>query len=74
MYEPPEAEIVSDQPMSRRYDVWAMGCVCLEFLIWRRCALPPDVWSGTLPLHAKKTCGWKKKQPSRLLQMVVGVG
>lgn len=34
MYEPPEAEIESDKPTSRRYDVWSMGCVCLEFLIW----------------------------------------
>jgi len=34
MYEPPEAEVGSKEPMSRRYDVWSMGCICLEFLIW----------------------------------------
>ncbi|KAL8365344.1 hypothetical protein RB595_004244 [Gaeumannomyces hyphopodioides] len=34
MYEPPEAEVGSGAPMSRRYDVWSMGCICLEFLIW----------------------------------------
>ena len=34
MYEPPEAEVAIDQPVSRRYDVWSMGCISLEFLIW----------------------------------------
>lgn len=33
-YEPPEAETQSDARTSRRYDVWSMGCICLEFLVW----------------------------------------
>ena len=31
-YEPPEA--VSDGGVSRPYDLWSLGCVCLELLIW----------------------------------------
>ncbi|PSN73725.1 HET-domain-containing protein [Corynespora cassiicola Philippines] len=34
MYEPPEAELRSDQPRSRRYDIWSIGCIYLEFIIW----------------------------------------
>lgn len=36
MYEPPEADFESQRniPMSRRYDIWSMGCVYLEFVIW----------------------------------------
>jgi serine/threonine protein kinase len=33
-YEPPEAEIQSNERTSRRYDVWSMGCICLQFLVW----------------------------------------
>lgn len=31
-YEPPE--MGKDEPLSRVYDVWSLGCVFLEFLIW----------------------------------------
>jgi serine/threonine protein kinase len=31
-YEPPEA--VTNGPRSRLYDVWSMGCIALEFIIW----------------------------------------
>ncbi len=34
MYEPPEAEVGQNEPRSRRYDVWSMGCIYLEFAIW----------------------------------------
>ncbi|KAF2468329.1 HET-domain-containing protein [Lindgomyces ingoldianus] len=34
MYEPPEVELEKDKPRSRRYDIWSMGCIYLEFLIW----------------------------------------
>lgn len=36
MYEPPEAFIdtMKTKPRSRRYDIWSMGCIYLEFLIW----------------------------------------
>ncbi len=34
MYEPPEAEIAHWKPRSRRYDIWSMGCIYLEFAIW----------------------------------------
>ena len=34
MYEPPEVELDKDKPRSRRYDIWSMGCIYLEFLIW----------------------------------------
>jgi serine/threonine protein kinase len=34
-YEPPEANHQDpNRPTSRDYDVWSMGCVYLEFLIW----------------------------------------
>jgi serine/threonine protein kinase len=33
MYEPPEAT-EKGTARSRRYDVWSMGCIYLEFLIW----------------------------------------
>lgn len=35
-YEPPESLIAPRQPMSRRADVWSLGCVVMEFLIWLR--------------------------------------
>jgi len=34
MYEPPETEMLPDRPRSRRYDIWSMGCIYLEFVIW----------------------------------------
>ncbi|KAE9574086.1 hypothetical protein CGMCC3_g9892 [Colletotrichum fructicola] len=36
MYEPPEAilQLEKNQPRSRRYDTWSMGCIYFEFLIW----------------------------------------
>jgi serine/threonine protein kinase len=38
-YEPPETETELDQdnqpkPRSRRYDIWSMGCIYLEFIMW----------------------------------------
>ncbi|KAI1124586.1 hypothetical protein F5Y10DRAFT_280061 [Nemania abortiva] len=33
-YEPPEVQPGEDGVISRKYDVWALGCVFLEFLIW----------------------------------------
>jgi serine/threonine protein kinase len=36
-YEPPEARLSSGalgQGRSRRYDIWSVGCVTLEFIIW----------------------------------------
>jgi serine/threonine protein kinase len=32
-YEAPEA-ITSTEPRSRRYDIWSMGCIILESIIW----------------------------------------
>jgi len=32
-YEAPEA-ITSSEPRSRRYDIWSMGCIILESIIW----------------------------------------
>jgi serine/threonine protein kinase len=34
MYEPPETELQPKQPRSRRYDVWSLGCIYLEFVVW----------------------------------------
>jgi len=31
-YEPPE--VLDEGPRSRAYDLWSMGCICLEFVIW----------------------------------------
>ncbi|KAG9240575.1 hypothetical protein BJ878DRAFT_429992 [Calycina marina] len=31
-YEPPENDIL--KPRSRRYDIWSMGCIYLEYIIW----------------------------------------
>ncbi|WYZ36239.1 hypothetical protein EsH8_XI_000122 [Colletotrichum jinshuiense] len=39
-YEAPETLTSSYGPRSRRYDVWSMGCIVLEFLIWIR--MGPD--------------------------------
>lgn len=33
MYEPPETEI-TDGPRSRKYDIWSIGCIFLEFIVW----------------------------------------
>ncbi|KAK1843875.1 tol-like protein [Colletotrichum chrysophilum] len=36
MYEPPEAVLLltKNQPRSRRYDIWSIGCIYFEFLVW----------------------------------------
>jgi serine/threonine protein kinase len=34
MYEPPETELQREEPRSRRYDVWSLGCIYLEFIVW----------------------------------------
>lgn len=33
-YEPPDDIISPDVPRSRRYDIWSLGCVMLEFVVW----------------------------------------
>jgi serine/threonine protein kinase len=33
-YEPPEVILIQDTPRSRKYDMWSMGCILLEFVIW----------------------------------------
>ncbi|KAH7127203.1 kinase-like domain-containing protein [Dendryphion nanum] len=33
-YEAPETVINHQAPRSRRYDVWSLGCIYLEFVIW----------------------------------------
>ena len=33
-YEAPEAIGELNGPRSRLYDVWSMGCITLEFIIW----------------------------------------
>lgn len=34
MYEPPESETKKLDASSRRYDIWSMGCVTTEFMVW----------------------------------------
>lgn len=34
MYESPETEVDPRAPRSRKYDIWSMGCILLEFAIW----------------------------------------
>lgn len=34
MYSAPELELGANQPRSRLYDIWCMGCIYLEFVIW----------------------------------------
>ncbi|KAK1749398.1 hypothetical protein QBC47DRAFT_151925 [Echria macrotheca] len=34
MYEPPEVELGELRLLSRQYDIWSMGCVVLEIIIW----------------------------------------
>ncbi len=34
MYWPPERELPQQQARTRRYDIWSLGCIYLEFLIW----------------------------------------
>ncbi len=34
MYEPPEVEFGEVKVLGRQYDVWSMGCIILEILIW----------------------------------------
>ncbi|KAJ3538735.1 hypothetical protein NM208_g5773 [Fusarium decemcellulare] len=33
-YEAPEAEGPQNDPRSRRYDLWSVGCIFLEFAVW----------------------------------------
>jgi serine/threonine protein kinase len=33
-YEPPEIDIHPGEPRSRKYDIWSIGCIFLEFTIW----------------------------------------
>jgi len=33
-YQPPEAQTLRDKPRTRRYDIWSLGCIYLEFAIW----------------------------------------
>jgi len=33
-YEPPELGVDPDTPKSRRFDIWSLGCIYLEFVIW----------------------------------------
>ncbi|PVH91951.1 kinase-like protein [Periconia macrospinosa] len=33
-YKPPETELQPNEPLSRRYDIWSLGCIYLEFMIW----------------------------------------
>ncbi|KAI1120205.1 kinase-like domain-containing protein [Nemania abortiva] len=33
-YEAPEAVVSIDRPRSRLYDVWSMGCIFFEFIVW----------------------------------------
>ncbi|EXF86394.1 serine/threonine protein kinase [Colletotrichum fioriniae PJ7] len=33
-YEPPEAILKTNKPRPRRYDIWSMACIYLEFVIW----------------------------------------
>ncbi|EWY89786.1 serine/threonine protein kinase [Fusarium oxysporum NRRL 32931] len=33
-YEPPETAVNKTQATSRLYDVWSMGCIILEFVVW----------------------------------------
>jgi serine/threonine protein kinase len=34
LYEPPERELFPTKPRTRRYDIWSLGCIYLEFIIW----------------------------------------
>jgi serine/threonine protein kinase len=33
-YEAPEAALEASSPRSRRYDIWSLGCVMMEFVVW----------------------------------------
>lgn len=33
-YAGPEMDIAPHAPLSRRFDIWSMGCILLEFVIW----------------------------------------
>jgi serine/threonine protein kinase len=33
-YAAPEAELFPKRPTTRRYDIWSLGCLYLEFIIW----------------------------------------
>lgn len=35
-YQPPEAVCHLDQARSRRFDIWSMGCITLELIVWMR--------------------------------------
>ncbi|ROV87924.1 hypothetical protein VSDG_09444 [Cytospora chrysosperma] len=34
LYEPPEVVLNSKEARSRQYDIWSMGCVILELIVW----------------------------------------
>lgn len=33
-YIPPEFDLSKDNPTSRKFDIWSIGCVFLEFVVW----------------------------------------
>lgn len=34
LYEPPEVFLEAEAARSRRYDIWSMGCIILELIVW----------------------------------------
>lgn len=33
-YAPPEFKLGGRKPLSRKFDMWSMGCICMEAIIW----------------------------------------
>ncbi|GKT47560.1 calcium/calmodulin-dependent protein kinase [Colletotrichum spaethianum] len=77
MYEPPEAVLLltKKQPRSRRYDVWSIGCIYFEFLIWLlygkaelnsailRCTWIWSDWGGQDQTRSSEVDGLDQKGP-----------
>ncbi|VUC21240.1 unnamed protein product [Clonostachys rosea] len=69
-YEPPELTTSPNSPVSRNYDLWSLGCVFLEFLIWIRFGnselqkfakeISPTVGQGRFWKQVKERRFWKK--------------
>lgn len=56
MYEPPESETKKLAASSRLHDIWSMGCVTLEFMIW--------LLYGVAELNAFRTAIEKEDVPA----------
>jgi serine/threonine protein kinase len=74
-YEPPEAAMHPDMPMSRLYDIWSMGCIIFESLIWLLHGLEclNSFYNAKFQLHRARApyCSVDSEGTERLIEEVL---